>query len=393
MLGVYFHIPYCLQRCTYCDFATYEKSQILPPEDYVRLVKEEMFQKISSSSLRNRTIDTVYFGGGTPSLIPAELIISLLEELEKYGMRKRPDAEVTIEINPATVDTTKMNLYLKAGINRFSVGAQTFDDSLLKSVHREHNAQQTRETLRLLKSLDVNYSFDLLFALPGQNIDILKKDLAEVLTFSPPHVSPYCLTVPEGHILAKTRPLEDTQLQMFELISQTLLSNGYHQYEISNFAKKGFESKHNSLYWNDSEYISFGLSAHSYLHDNKWGVRFWNASSIGAYEQQILALKGQALETPYSRMPSTHYENLKANQALTDYCHTFLRTAQGLELKSLESKFDSKLKKAVEGILLDLKERGWVNNHQTRWFLTSSGLVLSNQVFAALTFLEDEINS
>ncbi len=157
-LGVYIHIPYCLQRCTYCDFATYVHNEILPPEKYVDLVRKEISLRanIFSEKFQGKTLSTIYFGGGTPSLIPAELIISLISELSKHGFTTGPETEITIEINPATVDPKKLDQYLSAGVNRISVGAQTFHDRLLKSVNREHNAQQTFETLELLRKYKLN---------------------------------------------------------------------------------------------------------------------------------------------------------------------------------------------------------------------------------------------
>lgn len=391
--GVYVHIPYCLQRCTYCDFATYEQSQILPPQKYVQLVHEEMKQKLPS--LAGQVIDTVYFGGGTPSLIPAELIVSILHGLEKEGLTIRNDAEITIEINPATLDRQKMTTYLKSGINRFSVGAQTFDDGLLKMVHREHNAAQTRETLNFLKDYGVNYSFDLLFALPGQSLAMLQKDLDEVLRFSPPHLSPYCLTVPEGHVLSKHRALEEDQVKMFEMISNSLRSAGYNRYEISNFSKPGFESKHNTLYWDDSEYLGLGLSAHSYLNrsaaSTAWGVRFWNANSIGSYEKQILEGQGRPHTSAFAGPAHDQVEILQTHQALTDFCHTSLRMGHGLSLTRLSNKFGVKISAIIEASLRELMQRGWLNRAQDSWCLTDEGVVLSNQVFAALTYLKDEL--
>jgi oxygen-independent coproporphyrinogen-3 oxidase len=392
MLGIYIHIPYCLQRCTYCDFATYERSQILPPEEYIDLVKEEMRQKFSISSYRNKVLQTIYFGGGTPSLIPAELIVSLLNEFEKYGLKRSLYAEITVEINPATVDEEKLKIYLKNGVNRFSVGAQTFDDFLLKSVHREHNSNQTRQTLQLLKDHRLNFSFDLLFALPGQTLQILEKDLAEILNFNPQHISPYCLTVPEGHVLAKTKPLEDVQVEMFSTINKFLISAGYIRYEISNYSKRGYESRHNQLYWNDSEYIGLGLSAHSYLKSKSWGVRFWNASTIGGYQKQVLSQKTNGFDEPFDSLPSQQIEILSKSQSLTDFCHIFLRTEDGLNLSLLESKFGSEVRSRVENILCSLGDRDWLNSKGSRWKLTDEGMLLSNQVFAQLTFLDGEIS-
>lgn len=393
--GVYFHTPYCLQRCTYCDFATFSKDQVSqlrlpPPEEYFKTLTLELRQR--APLFRNRLISSIYFGGGTPSLVPAHFIVSLLEELEKQGVARSPDAEITLEINPATVDPHKMELYLKAGINRFSVGAQTFNDALLKSVHREHNSTQTRETLSLLKSYGVNFSFDLLFALPGQSLDILNSDLDEVIQIEPNHVSPYCLTVPEGHVLSAGRPLENIQLEMFDLISARLRSAGFVQYEISNFSKPGFESKHNSVYWDDTEYWGLGLSSHSYEKLNRWGGRYWNSSNFGVYMEQVSSWQNKVWTTPLEHLPDSQKELLLAHQSLTDFCHTSLRTQSGLEEQNTVKKFGPKIMSQLVPILLELKERGWLKHSGQTWSLSSEGIVLSNQVFAALTFLEGEIS-
>jgi len=387
--GIYVHIPYCLQRCTYCDFATYEQTKILPSPQYVSLVQDEVRQK--HHAFPKQELTTVYFGGGTPSLLPSSEILTILEELARHGFTTGPQTEITIEINPATVDPRKLQDYLKAGINRFSVGAQTFDDPLLKFVHREHNADQTRDTLRLLQSQSVNYSFDILFALPGQTLDMLKRDLDEVMKFRPAHVSPYCLTVPEGHPLSKNRPLEDIQVQMFELIRETLLSAGYHRYEISNFSLPGFESRHNSLYWNDSAYWGIGLSAHSYMPWEKHGVRFWNPNAIGAYQNLIESKTGQIFTTPFGNLELEGYEILTAAQSLTDFCHVSLRREEGLDLGALESRFGQAGLHLVKGPLAQLRSQGWLLTDAASLFrLSEEGLLLSNQVFAALTFLDDE---
>lgn len=387
--GVYVHIPYCLQRCTYCDFATYERSKILPSSHYVELLHEEIRQK--HAAFPKGSLSTVYFGGGTPSLLPSSEILSVLEALAKQGFTLGPDTEVTIEINPATVDPAKLQDYLGAGISRFSVGAQTFFDPLLKFVHREHTAEQTRETLRLLDGKGLNYSFDILFALPGQTLEMLKRDLDEVLTFRPPHVSPYCLTVPEGHPLSKNRPLEEDQVRMFELIRETLQGAGYRRYEISNFSLAGFESRHNSLYWDDHPYWGVGLSAHSYSPWGSYGSRFWNPNAIGAYQELIEKNRGQGFDTPFGNLPTDHYEILNAAQALTDFCHTSLRRERGLELEVLQQKFGATGLQLVKGPLAQLLAQGWlVSPRPSAYSLSEEGLLLSNQVFSALAFLEDE---
>ncbi len=390
--GVYVHIPYCLQRCTYCDFATYEQSKIMAPKSYLNLLFSEIKQY--RQAYKPRVLSTVYFGGGTPSLLPAEDIVSILAELANYGYTTGPQTEITIEINPATISGKKMDQYLNAGINRFSVGAQTFDDKLLKAVHREHDSAQTIETLDLLKSYDVNFSFDVLFALPNQTLDGLKKDLDYVLKIQPQHVSPYCLTVPEGHVLSKQKLTEDLQIEMFDLIADVLGKNGYERYEISNFAKPGFHSKHNSLYWDNSEYWGLGLSSHSYSHAGPWGTRYWNPNSIGAYEKMILSNEGKDFSQVGEGLPPDHLEKLEKHQALTDFCHTALRVKTGLDTTVLFNRFGEKIEAAVKGQLALFSDQGLVTQYdKTHWRLTEEGIVLSNQVFAGLTYLSGELQS
>lgn len=388
--GIYVHIPYCIQRCTYCDFATYEQYKILPPHKYVELLFEEIRQK--KNYFPARPLDTLYFGGGTPSLIPSEFIVAIIQELAKHGYTTGPQTEITIEINPATVDEKKLAMYLSAGVNRFSVGAQTFEDRLLKMVHREHNAQQTLDTLALLRKYNLNFSFDILFALPSQSLDGLKQDVDIAIQQGAKHISPYCLTVPEGHPLSKGRPVEDDQVEMFEVISNRLVENGFRQYEISNFSLPGFESRHNILYWADEEYWGLGLSAHSYSKSTPWGLRFWNPSAIGEYEKQILSSNGLEFKGPETHLPKEQFESLKKHQSLTDFCHTSLRMLQGLNPEKLVSKFSPATAEKVGLILRRLQAHKWVQiDDNGHWCLTKEGLLLSNQIFAQLTFLEDEI--
>ncbi len=389
--GVYIHIPYCLQRCSYCDFATYEQSQILPPAQYFDLLAEEISQK--ASAFTEKRLSTIYFGGGTPSLVPAHHIVSVLEQLTRHGLIQDRATEVTIEINPATIDPKKMDQYLKAGVNRFSVGAQTFNDTLLRSVRREHNSAQTFETIKLLKSFGVNFSLDLLFALPGQSLEILENDLAQILKAEPFHISPYCLTVPEGHILSATRPDEEVQLKMFEMIRKALVDAGFVRYEISNFAKPGYESKHNSLYWDDESYWGLGSSAHSYDSRKNWGTRYWNANAVGLYEKQILAHQGKKFDCPEGALPAEQVESLLKYQSLTDFCHTSLRRKKGLLSSTLEKKFGAEALSLLTGPLAHLVEQGLLEilSDSSGWTLTEQGLLLSNQVFGALTFLAGEI--
>ena len=379
--GVYIHIPYCLQRCTYCDFATYVHSEIKPPEYYVERLKREI--ALRSSLFGPRKVDTIYFGGGTPSLIPAHLIVEVISELAKFGYVAGPRSEITLEINPATIDEKKLDVYQAAGVNRFSVGAQSFADRLLKMVHREHNAEQTIQTLELLRSRDLNFSFDLLFALPTQTLDELRYDVSVAVELGSKHISPYCLTVPESHPLSRNRPLEDEQVEMFEIIDRELLKRNFVQYEISNYAIPGFESQHNLLYWTDSEYWGLGLSAHSYLKSDSWGRRFWNVNNFEKYCEQI--------DSGIANLPAAQFEVLTKAQSLTDFCYTGLRLNSGLSVEKLVQKFGSETLGLVRDRLKTAILNGLVAERSGNICLLPPGRMISNQIFEKIAFSDDEL--
>jgi oxygen-independent coproporphyrinogen-3 oxidase len=232
----------------------------------------------------------------------------------------------------------------------------------------------------------------LLFALPTQNLEEVRLDVATALHFSPAHVSAYCLTVPEGHKLSVGRAPDEEQGEMFELIDRELASGGIYRYEISNFAKPGFESRHNLLYWTDQPYWGIGLSSHSYFprgfssdDPNDWGRRFWNVRAIKRYEDEMTSSRPSLLKN----QPADLVEHLTRNQALSDFCHTSLRIQRGLEANALRLKFGEPIFKSVEKILTDLVASGHVETTSTGWTLTAAGRLVANLVFEKLTFLED----
>jgi oxygen-independent coproporphyrinogen-3 oxidase len=336
----------------------------------------------------DKEIATLYFGGGTPRLIAPDHMVSSRDELANVGFSFRKDAEITIEINPATLTREKLDVYLGAGINRFSVGAQSFNDDLLRLCGRKHSAADTRETLALLRGF--NYSFDLLFALPGQTREDLARDLDEVAEFSPPHLSAYCLTVPEGHPLSAGRPPEGDQVAMFDQIETALSSLGLMKYEISNFAKPGFESRHNGVYWNDQDYWGVGLSSHSYARTRgAYGTRFWNPKSLKLYAEQVERSSGSLDEI----LLADQFEQLQAHEALTDLCHIFLRTSQGLPDSALRYKFPVAAAMQAEDRLERLVRRRLLAHQGGYYRLTAQGSLISNKVFEELTFLAEDLNS
>lgn len=393
-LGVYIHIPYCLQRCTYCDFATYVHTEIKPPSYYVEIVKKEIsLHSDLFSESKSVPLKTIYFGGGTPSLISAESIVDLISTLSKFGYQTGPQTEITIEINPATIDEKKLEIYLNAGVNRFSVGAQTFSDRLLKMVHREHNAEQTKNTLALLRKYNLNFSFDLLFALPTQTLDELRADVEIAVDLGSKHISPYCLTVPEGHPLSKNRPLEEEQIEMFNLIHHHLVNKKFSRYEISNYSLNGYESKHNLLYWTDQNYWGLGLSAHSYMKkisaEKNWGARFWNLNHFDLYDKAVTS-SIENIKSVY-QFPHKQIEILQKHQSLTDFCHTALRLATGISIDGLRHKFGSGAVDLVQKVALELQSHKVLRSASNSLVLSDKGILVSNQVFEKFTFLENDL--
>ena len=398
-LGVYIHIPYCLQICPYCDFTKYELGTArVDPKSYVSLLHREIQAKAPRwlGGQNEKPLDTIYFGGGTPSLLEPHLILSVIDALANAGFPRKSLAEVTIEIDPATVDGTRLDQYLAMGVNRFSVGAQTFNDRLLKIAGRKHSAQETVELLKLLRDRGVNYSFDLLFALPTQTLEELKADVVTALSFEPSHLSAYCLTVPENHPMAKGRAPDEEQTVMFDLVESRLREAGIERYEISNFAKPGFESQHNLRYWTDQPYWGLGVSSHSYMTPGQhaaapWGTRFWNAASLQAYERSVQALSDEW--DPVRDVPESDLEALKKHQALTDFCHTSLRLTRGLDENALRLRFGDEIANHTRKILEGLEKSGLVCRFQSGWKLSRDGKLLANTVFEKLTFLEGELTS
>ena len=378
-LFLYIHIPFCRQKCSYCDFATLPFGQSVSPDEYIDCLQKEILQ--NSQSLKNRCLKSVYFGGGTPSLLSARQLDQIINTLCR-SFTLDQDAEITIEVNPGTLCVEKLKDFLQMGVNRFSLGVQTFNEPLLKLCKREHGAKETRALLKLFSSLGLNFSCDLLFALPRQKLLLVKNDLKEILKYSPPHISTYGLNVAKSHIFNRQAPPEALQVQMIEWIESTLANSGYFQYEISNFCKKSFESRHNQAYWTDQEFWGIGLSSHSYLKDPPFGVRFWNPKNFKVYKTQLKKTCPQSL--PCSRLPEQQVEQLTFNTAFYDFCHTALRTKEGLSQLKTKIKFGPGALRLAQSCLSPWIKKGFVIQNDKKWFLNEKGRRLSNQVFSSL---------
>lgn len=384
--GIYIHIPYCLQICPYCDFAKYEVGKIPDQDHYTQLLIQEIRQKFKFAP--NKLLSSIYFGGGTPSIMLIHNMRILITELRQL-FEFSETIEITIEINPGNIDEPKLTQLMELGINRFSVGSQTFDDKLLDIIGRKHSSKETEETLNLLNRFNLNFSMDILFSLPHQTLDILKVDIQKALDFKPKHISTYYLNVPEKNLLSKNRANDEVQVEMFKTIERSLQEGGLKRYEISNYAIAGYESRHNLLYWKDRSYWGVGLSSHSFIsHKDSppWGTRFFNPKSYDGYQKYVKSLQDAgSLSDGLSGV-----EILAEHQSMTEFCYTSLRKMNGLNLTDFDQKF-AKIPRVLTRELSTLVSRGLIIEEGSTYRLSDEGKILSNLVFERLTFLKEDL--
>ncbi len=382
--GIYVHFPYCKQICPYCDFATLKYKSNSDLKDYTEILCLELQKKIHR--IEPRYLDTIYFGGGTPSLMPVEDLQIFLDLLQKNSWYWDENTEFSIEINPGTFDQKKLLEWKSLGINRFSLGVQSFFDDHLKKLGREHSAKQTKEDIELLQG--ENFNLDLLYSLPNQNLKNFIDDLDLLLSFKPSHFSSYSLTLSPQHYLQKGRAAEEEQIQMFQILREKLRQNNYINYEISNSAKKNSLCRHNLNAWQGEEYWAFGMSAHSYLKNENWGIRFWNPRSYTEYKKQVLSLKKS--DCFLSSLPRNQIEILQKWEALTDFCHTSLRLQSGIDLQKAETIYG----KEIVDILVERAENPMISHllrqNAQSICLNNEGILLSNLVFERFLFTRED---
>ncbi|MBO5479395.1 MAG: oxygen-independent coproporphyrinogen III oxidase [Clostridia bacterium] len=365
-LGIYIHIPFCKQKCYYCDFISFSQKEEKVNE-YVEALKKEIIS--NKDKAKDYKVTTIYIGGGTPSYINSKNIISVLETLkENYPVEK--DAEVTIEINPGTVTKEKLEDYKKAGVNRISIGLQSANNKLLKEIGRIHTYEEFLEAYRLSRKVGFNnINVDLMLALPNQTEDILEESLKNVINLKPEHISIYSLILEEGTVLEQQisqgkyeLPDEETERNMYWKTKKILEENGYLHYEISNFTKPKKESKHNLNCWNQKQYLGFGLAAHSYY--NK--VRYSNTQDLKQYLEEHT---------------KTIHETQNKEDEQKEYMLLGLRKIQGVSISEFKAKFvqnpiyifRKELDKLVREELIEID----IDNIK----LTDRGLDLANQVW------------
>jgi oxygen-independent coproporphyrinogen-3 oxidase len=366
--GVYLHIPFCKSRCSYCDFATDVYRNAGTVERYVNALVRE----IEGFDGDGAEADTIYFGGGTPSLLTPSQVGKIVGAVEKR-FSIDPGVEITMEMNPATVTPETLAGYRALGINRASFGVQTFDDTELKRLARGHNAQDARDTIELLRAAGfTNISFDLIAGLPRQTLADWERNLDEALKLSPEHLSLYLLEIHEGTPLAEQirserQPLPDEALaaEMYELMVDRVGEAGYAQYEISNFARGARESRHNSKYWLLDPVYAFGVSAHSF----DGASRYANERDTAAYVNLIEKL-GSA-------------ENFREEtDTASEFAFLGLRMTEGIDLQEYERRFGVDLVQKYVGDLERLAEAGLIEITPDNLRLTRKGMLYSNEVFS-----------
>ena len=328
-IGIYVHIPFCKRKCYYCDFVSYD-NKYEKIDSYVEIVKKEI-EDTSNEFTKNHIVSTIYFGGGTPSFLESKYIKLLLENIRR-NFNVTSNAEITLEVNPGTITEEKLKTYQMCGINRLSIGLQTTNDNLLKKIGRIHTYSEFLSTYNLARKLGFsNINVDLIFSLPDESLDDLKLDLEKIIELSPEHISTYSLIVENGTKIKElieenadgyNLPSEDIERQMYWYIKNTLEEKGYRHYEISNFAKEGYESKHNLNCWNQKEYFGFGAAAHSFID----GIRFSNKKILSEY---IFNFKSRDIE-----------EKMNREELAKEYMMLGLRKIDGVSISEFERKFN-----------------------------------------------------
>ena len=373
--GIYIHIPFCRARCSYCDFATGTYESALA-DAYVRALVAEISSFGGAEECAEA--DTIYFGGGTPSLLTPEQIAHILGAVSRR-FRMTPRAEVTMEMNPGTVTPEALRGFREAGVNRASFGAQTFDDGELKRLGRTHTAHDTRRTLSLLRDAGFdNISFDLIAGLPDQTLEGWSRNLDEALALRPEHLSLYLLEVHEGTPLAAqiregryTAPDADLAAEMYILLAERTRDVGYEQYEISNFCLPGRESRHNMKYWTGEPYFGFGCSAHSF--DGRT-LRWSNERDARRYVE-MLETRGDAL---------VERTELDERESSAEALFLGLRLlGRGVNLSEHRARFRLDVREEYAADLSRFTDAGLIEFDGDILRLTPAGALLSNEVFSA----------
>jgi oxygen-independent coproporphyrinogen-3 oxidase len=375
-IGIYIHIPFCTHQCPFCAFSTvqYSKSLMI---DYMVALKKELKSYLDLQILKNRRLHSIYLGGGTPSLVSPEHLTEVLD-LCRGLFEASDDLEISLEATPESINARKAQALLHAGVNRLSLGAQSFSDNELKLLERNHTAIQTRQAFSTARDAGfANINLDLIYGPPNQSLEQWKYTMEEALALQPEHISTYGLTLEEGTIFYESKeagrfslPDEVQQSGMYLLAQRLLQSSGFEQYEISNFAKPGYPCSHNLSYWSDGEYLGLGASAHSHL----GGRRFSNCFDPQEYVYRISRNASAVVET----------EHLTPEKKAREAIALGLRRTAGLNLKDILDRYHVQLPRTFYKTLEDLQSHGLISVFSGCLKLTSKGILLADELAATV---------
>ncbi|MBO5156397.1 MAG: radical SAM family heme chaperone HemW [Prevotella sp.] len=370
MAGLYIHIPFCKSRCIYCDFFSTVNSGM--QYRYVNSLCREYEMRRHEILPQGASWNTIYIGGGTPSTLPIEHLRQLFATIAK-DMAQTP-REVTIECNPDDITAQYANELALLPINRVSMGAQTFDDNRLTFLHRRHSSAQIAQAVENLKRAGFsNISIDLMYGFPDETVDDFKRDIDKALLLDVPHISAYCLMYEEGtplyRMLEQNKIMEtpeETERKMYEALIDTMRHSGYEHYEISNFARDGYRSQHNSSYWNLTPYLGIGAAAHSF-----------DGRATRSANPPHLIIYIEALER--GELPAVR-EHLSPAESYNDYTMLRLRTAGGIDLDEMEVRFGHEMRTKTEHTARQFLSSGLLTHDGNRLRLTRQGVFVSNMV-------------
>lgn len=370
--AVYIHIPFCTNKCYYCDFNSYVL-QGQPVMEYLWAMEQEMAYTVKQNP--PGVIDTIFIGGGTPTVLTPTQMSYFLESVRKAFPNWSPSIEFSMEANPGTTDLDKLQVMHAKGVNRLSFGVQSFDNNLLCGIGRIHNVDDVYRNIDHARTAGFsNISIDLMFGLPNQTIEMLDRSVTEALKLNLPHLSVYSLKVEENtlfHTMYQRNelplPSEEEELDMYMLIRERLKAAGYEQYEISNFAKPGYESRHNTVYWRNEEYYGIGAGAHGYVNRE----RHVNIKGVNPY---IQACK--------QGLPKLNTFSIEESEAMEDFMMVGLRLLEGVSSTRFASQFNGALLDKVFSVpLRRLLKQGMVTTTEDGYRLTEQGLLFGNHVF------------
>lgn len=374
-LSIYIHIPYCDHKCIYCDFYSIINSKNKP--EYLNGIKREI-EYYAGSFKDEYQIDTIFFGGGTPSLMDVSYIEEILNSVSK-NFAVSESAEITLETNPGTVSREKLSMFRQIGINRISIGVQSFDDDDLKFLTRIHTGDEAVKTVRDAENVGFrNISIDLIFNLPRQTKEKWKSNLQKAVSLPVQHISAYSLILERGTILNKMVLDGEVEIgdesfdaDLYQLTQNFLINNGFVQYEVSNFALPGFECKHNQQYWNYGDYVGIGTAAHSFMNGKRW----WNCKSLTFY-LKLVKEKGNAIADS---------EVLTNVEMLEEYVMLALRGG-GLDIKSFEREFSSEWMKTNNSKIIKYKKLGLLEITSENIKLTKQGYALCDEILTEFDY-------